>query len=216
MRADLRLGVDHELFRPVTGSVADFPYVLYVGSEHPRKNLGALLEAFSIVKANPEYGALKLLKVGSPGGCEGPYREQTEAIVQRLNLERHVVFVGRVPDEDLPALYSHAACLAMPSLYEGFGLPPIEAMSCGCPVIVSDFGALAEVAGDAAVTIDPRDPPELANAIRRLLEDRELRQEMVRRGLERASRFTWKRTALETLKVYAKVEMLLGLPDPGN
>src|SRR5215211_5970824 len=120
-------GLDHGLFRPVDRRLVDAPYILFVGSEHPRKDLPTLLCAFRLLKDQPRFGDLRLVKVGAAGG-----------------LQDDVVFTERVPDADLPAYYGGAACLVLPSRYEGFGFPPLEAMACGCPAIVANAGALPE------------------------------------------------------------------------
>ncbi len=119
---------------------------------------------------------------------------------------RHADVHRRVADEDLPAYYAGAACLVLPSHYEGFGFPPLEAMACGCPAIVSSAGALPEIAGDATLVVDPRDPPALAGAIELVLTDDAVRRELVDRGLRRARSFTWERTARETRAVYQAVD----------
>src|SRR5215211_5422151 len=199
-------GVDHARFHPVDRRLVDAPYVLFVGSEHPRKNLATLLRAFRLLKDEARFRDLRLVKVGAAGGREAPFRRRTLAAVAALGLEDDVVFTGRVPDADLPAYYGGAACLVLPSLYEGFGFPPLEAMACGCPAVVADAGALPEVAGDAALVVTPRDPLALAHAMATLLTDDDARRTLVRRGLERARRFSWERAAERTLAVYRAVE----------
>jgi glycosyltransferase involved in cell wall biosynthesis len=201
-------GVDHALFRPSEPRRLGYPYILFVGSEHPRKNLATLLRAFAALKREPRLRDLKLLKVGAPGGPEARFREQTLAVVRSLGLEREVVFTERVPDEDLVAFYSGAKCLVLPSLYEGFGFPPLEAMATGCPAIVSTAGALPEVTGDAAVKVDPHDDAALTLAIAAVLDDETLRRELRARGLEQARRFSWERAARETLRVYEALETI--------
>ncbi|MBD0349330.1 MAG: glycosyltransferase family 4 protein [Thermoleophilia bacterium] len=198
-------GVDHELFRPVVTRPLDEPYVLFVGSEQPRKNLPRLLRAFAAVKRDRRLADLKLVKVGRASGGERGFRRRTLAAVRELALERDVVFTGLVPDEDLPAWYSAAECLALPSFYEGFGFPPLEAMACGCPVVVSSAGALPEIAGDAALVVDPHDPAALADALRQVLLDPELRRELARRGRQRAAHFSWQRAAEQTIAVYERL-----------
>jgi len=115
--------------------------------------------------------------------------------------------LGRVTDSDLIGLYNLADVFVFPSLYEGFGFPPLEAMACGTPVVASNAASLPEVVGDAGLLVDPRDPEVMAEAIHRVLQDRDLAEELRRRGLERAQQFTWERAARETLAVY---EMMLG------
>ncbi len=199
-------GIDLKTFRPVRERVLPFPYILYVGSEHPRKNLKALLEAFALLKRRDGFEDLKLVKVGAAGGNERDFRSDTKAIIKELGLESEVFFTERVPVEKLVRFYSNALCLVLPSLYEGFGFPALEAMACGCPVIVSNRGSLPEIAGDAALVVNPQDPEEIARAILKIAEDEELRRELSERGLRRASLFTWDQAAAETAKVYREVE----------
>lgn len=120
-----------------------------------------------------------------------------------------IVFTGYVAEEDLPAYYSSAECFILPSLYEGFGFPPLEAMAYGCPVIVSNVASLPEVTGEAAIKVDPHDTDGIASAIREVLTNENLRRELVSRGLKRASQFSWEKAAEETLKVYESVECSL-------
>lgn len=200
-------GIDHDLFRPVEERPIEEPYVLFVGSEHPRKNLPALLRAFKLVKdSDSRFRHLKLVKVGAAGGREAPFRQYTLRAMAEIGLDGDVVFAEGVPDHELPAYYSGAEVLVNPSLYEGFGFPPVEAMACGCPVIVSKAGALPEVVGDAGLVVDPNDPLALAEAIRQVLTDSSLRRRLVEAGLRRAAQFTWERCARETEQVYERVE----------
>jgi glycosyltransferase involved in cell wall biosynthesis len=193
-------GVDHANFRPTDRGIAAKPYVLFVGSEQPRKNLPTLLAAMRIVKRHSDYRDLRLVKVGRPGG-EGAFRVRTIRAVQSLDLDSSVDLVGYVPDEDLASYYSGALCLVLPSLYEGFGLPVIEAMACGCPVIVSDRGALPEIAGGAAIVAKPN-PRNLSEALLAVLCDGALRKSLKTAGLRRAADFSWERAARETSRVY--------------
>ena len=197
--------IDHERYRPVDRRLVAGPYVVVVGTEHPRKNLGRVLEAFAQLKRDPRHRGLKLVKVGGPGKAEWDYRRETERRLRDLGLGDEVVFTGRIPDEDVVALYSGARCLVFPSLYEGFGFPVLEAMACGCPVVTSTSSSLPELAGDAALLVDAYDPAAIAAAMRRLVEDDALRRELRERGLRRAAEFTWERTARETMVVYARV-----------
>jgi glycosyltransferase involved in cell wall biosynthesis len=212
----VHLGIDHDLYRPVERRRLDEPYVLFVGTEHPRKNLGRVLEAFAALKAGGAHPQLKLVKAGGPGKAEWPFRDATERRVRELGLEDDVVFTGRIPDEDIVALYSGAVCLVFPSLYEGFGFPVLEAMACGCPVVTSTASSLPELAGDAALLVDPRDPGAIADAMRLLVEDGGERRRLVARGRRRAARFTWERTARETLAVYERVLAGLGRAAPAG
>ena len=198
-------GVDHDVFRPVERRVFTDPYVLFVGSEHPRKNLATLFRAFARVKADGFFPELKLVKVGAPGSGEAPFREQSVRAAREAGVEEDVIFVGRAVGDELAAYYSGAECLVLPSLYEGFGLPPVEAMACGCPVVVSNVTSLPEIAGDAALLVDPTDDAALARAIVALLDDAALRAGLRARGLARAAEFSWERAATETLAVYERL-----------
>jgi glycosyltransferase involved in cell wall biosynthesis len=174
------------------------PYLLYVGTLQPRKNLARLIEAFARV---PEPHALVL--AGKKGWLYSDILSRAES----LGIGHRVVFTGYVPDEDLPALLSGASLFVFPSLYEGFGLPVLEAMACGVPVVCSDASSLPEVAGDAAILFPPTDAAALAGAMNRALTDEILRRELIRRGAEQAAKFTWRRcaeTVLQTLEEAAE------------
>ena len=201
-------GIDHALFRPVPRRLADPPYLLFVGAEHPRKNLAALLRALAELKRDPLLGDLRLVKVGAAGTAEAPFRAATRMLMRELGLRLgpDVVLVDEhVPDEDLPAYYSGAACFVLPSRYEGFGFPPLEAMACGCPAVVSTAGSLPEVTGGAALTAAPSDVPALASAIRRVLLEPGVASDLRARGLAQAARFSWDRAARATQQVYDAV-----------
>jgi glycosyltransferase involved in cell wall biosynthesis len=171
-------------------------YILSVSSLEPGKNRTRLIEAFA--QARADHPSVLLVIVGQPAW---DYAGDSD-VVKRLDLEQAVRFTGYVPDEDLPPLYSGAEMLAYPSLYEGFGLPILEAMACDTPVITSDVGATAEVASDAALLVDPVDVDSIASAITRLLGDDQLRESLRAKGRIRAGKFSWERTAKETLAVY--------------
>ncbi len=195
-------GVDHGIFKPDNTKLLDKPYILYVGSERPRKNLSRLFEAFSRLKA--EFPELKLVKAGVAGRSE-KYRADTMNSLASLGIIQDVIFVEHVSEPDLVHYYSSASLLAYPSLYEGFGLPPLEAMACGCPVVTSNTSSLPEVVGEAGVMVDPYDTDSMAEAMRQVLTDNELRGNMVSKGLEQAKKFSWDRAAMETQEVYEKV-----------
>ncbi len=172
--------------------------LLHVGHGSPRKNLLGLLQAVALVRGA---GAedVDLVQVGAaPGDAE-------RALVAQLGLEGAVHWLRTVPAEDLPALYNLADCFVFPSLYEGFGLPVLEAMACGTPVVCSNLASLPEVAGDAALLVDPREPAALARAILDVLEDETLRRRLREAGLRRATAFTWSRAAAATANVYREV-----------
>lgn len=173
-------------------------FLLYVGTIEPRKNLERLIEAFCIYKGEEPNSELKLVLAGGKGWLyEGIF-----ARVQELHLGQDVVFTGYVDGEDLPFLYNMAIAFIYPSLYEGFGLPPLEAMSCGTPVISSNTSSIPEVVGEAGILVDPYQVNDLAAAIYKVAGSVSLQNELSRKGLERARLFSWKKCAEETLQVY--------------
>jgi glycosyltransferase involved in cell wall biosynthesis len=172
------------------------PYVLSVGLLEPKKNLAALLDAVARLRRDGSWGATELLVVGAPGWGPDP-----AARAHALGLEGAVRFLGGVPDGDLPALYGGARAFAFPSLWEGFGLPVLEAMASGAPVVASTRGALPELTAGAALLVEPRAEP-LADALGQMLADGGLRERLRAAGLARAAAFSWARTARETLDVY--------------
>jgi glycosyltransferase involved in cell wall biosynthesis len=174
-------------------------YVLAVGDKQPRKNLSRLVRAFSTIAL--EMPDVMLVIVGQ-SGWQGSEVGQT---VKSLGLNTRVRFTGFVPDSDLPALYSGADVFCYPSLYEGFGLPPLEAMACGAPTVTSNTSSLPEVVGDAALTVDPLSVGEMVGALRNLLADSTKRQEYGRRALHQAALFSWDRTARLTRDAYDKI-----------
>lgn len=178
----------------------DKDFILFVSTIEPRKNLPGLLQAYR--RLLDDYKCKETLVLA---GSNGWLWEEVYETVAKLNLERHVAFLGRVPSEDLVYLYNAAQLLVHPSFYEGFGLTPLEAMTCGAPVIVSNTAALPEVVGDAALLINPHDIDGLTVAIWRVLTDQELRKDLICKGLKRAKHFSWKQAAEKTLEVYHKV-----------
>jgi len=156
------------------------PYVLYVGNQKPHKNLPRLLEAFSQLED----------RIVSLFIC-GKAATETEALVRQHGLEGRVRFLGNLSDDDLAAYYRGAVCLAFPSLYEGFGLPPLEAMACGTPVLTSNTTSLPEVVGGAALLVNPRSVEDIRQGLDRLISDPTLRADLRTRGLERAKLFSW-------------------------
>lgn len=174
-------------------------YILFTGLLEPRKNVPVLLKAFAGIRQKGH--EIKLAIVGRQGWM---YNEIFKTIKQ-LNLEQHIVFTGYVPETELPHLYSGAAVFVYPSLYEGFGLPVLEAMSCGTPVITSNISSMPEIVGNAALTINPHNHHELMQAIEKIIADSNLSISLKSRGLKRATEFSWEKTAIETLKVYHNV-----------
>jgi glycosyltransferase involved in cell wall biosynthesis len=174
--------------------LGDNPFILSVGTVQPRKNYQRLAEAFKRLD-NPD---LRLVIAGGKGWLDTPLYQS----IRDLRLEDRVKFLGFVADADLPALYSSARVLAFPSLYEGFGLPALEAMACGTPVVASNVSSVPEVVGEAGLQIDPTDVEGLTEALRRLIEEEGLRSTLIAQGLERAKLFDWHQSAQELRKHY--------------
>lgn len=174
-------------------------YLLFVGTIEPRKNLGRLLAAFERIYREGLSDALVIV------GKRGWLYDDFFAALEHSPVREHVIFPGFVPDADLPAVYTGAQALVLPSLCEGFGLPVLEGMACRTPVICSNTSSLPEVAGDAALLVDPTHVDEIAGAITRVLTDSALHAQMRVRGEEQAARFSWERTAEETLAVYQQL-----------
>lgn len=173
------------------------PFILYVGLLTKHKNIPVLIKAFYKIKSGIKH---KLVITGTKAW---KYREVFET-VKKLNLQNDIIFTGYV-DEDLPALYNAADAFVYPSLYEGFGLAPLEAMACGTPVITSNISSLPEVVGDAGIMVDPSDIDGLARSIYEVLINDRLREDLIKKGLERAKMFSWEKCARETLNVYEEV-----------
>jgi glycosyltransferase involved in cell wall biosynthesis len=170
-----------------------------IGTLEPRKNHRLALAALAQLKAQGYPHRLII------GGGKGWLFEPISALVEQMGLTNDVTFAGYVPAEDLPTLYSAATALLMPSQYEGFGLPLLEAMACGAPVISSRASSLPELAGDAALLIDPDDASELTSAIRQLIDQPQLAATLCQRGLSQASKFTWEASARQTADLYQEV-----------
>jgi glycosyltransferase involved in cell wall biosynthesis len=179
------------------------PYILFLGGITPLKNLGNLLRGFGQLACTHDVDLVL-------AGFKRWSFERELAPIRELKLEQRIKYVGYVPDEDLAALYSAAACLALPSWYEGFGIPIVEAMACGCPVVTSSGRhAAPEVAGGAAVLVDPADPAAIAAGLSRVLDDAELRAGLIAKGLVRGSQFNWDTTGMLTAKV---IQSLVSAP----
>jgi glycosyltransferase involved in cell wall biosynthesis len=178
----------------------DDPFVLYAGNIKPHKNLERLIEAFHTFRRRG-FDDVKLLIIGDQISKYATLRHA----VHRLKLHKYVRFLGFVPDRTLAVLYRLAAVFVFPSLYEGFGLPPLEAMASGTPVITSNVSSLPEVVGDAALLIDPYDPEAIADAIRQVLSDSSLREDLRDRGFARARHFSWERSITRVREIYDEV-----------
>lgn len=202
--------VDLDRFRPLTvadafraryGLSSECVYLLFVGSDDPRKNLATLLRALGLLRQTAP--TVRLLKVGAPHFVEE--RQRLLGLAAELGLQDHVLFFDHVSDEDLPFFYNAASVLVMPSLYEGFGLPVLEAMACGTPVICANATSLPEITGGGAALFEPTDAVQLAQVLGTVLGNRELRHSMIQSGLNWAQGFMFRRQASETIAVYSGV-----------
>jgi glycosyltransferase involved in cell wall biosynthesis len=197
------LGVDERFRRIDEDALSHFreqagierPFVLFVGTLEPRKNLPRLVEAFTLIASDVPHD---LVVIGPEGWLTSEIHGSSRQLLDRGRIQ----FRGFVPDGQLPAWYSACDLFAYPSLYEGFGLPPVEAMACGAPVLTSSVSSLPEVVGDAALTVDPLDTEAISAGMLRVLSDANLRDDLRRRGPEQAKRFTWQRTAELTVEAY--------------
>jgi glycosyltransferase involved in cell wall biosynthesis len=198
-------------FAPVTDATAiervkkDYgfrgDYILAVGSIQPRKNLTRLIDAYAeLVRSRNEENLPRLVLVGKRAWLF----EETIRTAERQQLQDRILFTGYVPERDLPALYSGALCFVYPSYFEGFGLPPLESMQCGTPVITGNLTSLPEVVGDAGIMVDPYDVRAISGAIARLIDDSGLRNCLRVKGLARARAFNWRETARRTVEVYER------------
>jgi glycosyltransferase involved in cell wall biosynthesis len=202
-------GVEERFFQPGAPGEAEMlrtryglnaPYILFVGERRPHKNLPGLIQSFAhFQRLTPATYQLVIA-----GKCYGDY-QAPEKLVEHLRLETQVRFIDALPDADLPALIRNAAACALLSLYEGFGLPLLEAMACGTPVVASNLTSLPEVAGEAALLVAPDNPLQAAEALQQAAGDGPVRSELIQRGLARAHLFTWQRCAQMTSQVYREV-----------
>ena len=177
------------------------PFILYAGNIKPHKNLERTIEAFHLLRRKSEFENIKLVIIGDEIAKYAALRHA----VHHYKLHKYVRFFGFVPDSTLAILYRLAAVFVFPSLYEGFGLPPLEAMASGTPVITSNVSSLPEVVGDAALLVDPLQPEDIAEAMRRVLTDPALREDLRRRGLARAQHFSWERSIKRVRDIYGEV-----------
>ncbi len=175
--------------------IINFPYILFVGMLEPRKNIPSLIKAFAAIKEKKSH---KLVIVGKKGWMYG----EIFTLIQKLKIEEQVIFTGYLHDEDLPSLYSAATCFVYPSFYEGFGIPIIEAMACGCAVITSNNSSMKEIAGEAAILVDPYNVKEIQNAIELLIADKAIKRKKEKEGITQAKKFTWEKMILQTKEVY--------------
>jgi glycosyltransferase involved in cell wall biosynthesis len=187
-------GVDLKTFKPLDLKRENF--ILWVGSTRFHKNLHGLLKAFMILKEG--------YKIEHKLTLVGICAENVKDIISE-SLTKGIIFIKEADDLTLSNLYNRASFFVFPSLYEGFGLPPLEAMACGCPVVVSNAGSLPEVCGEGAVYCDPYDPEDIAHAMYKVLTSEDLRKELIKKGLERSKMFSWERTAEQVLKVIEEI-----------
>jgi glycosyltransferase involved in cell wall biosynthesis len=173
-----------------------FPYIFCVGTVQPRKNYARLIQ--SLAQLRNQGIDIHLVIAGGKGWLENPIYKT----ISDTHMEDFVHFIGFVADEDLPALYRNATCIAFPSLYEGFGLPILEGMASGVPVLTSNVSSLPEVAGDAAIMVDPYDLDAITDGLQRLILDSDLRNMLIEKGLSRARQFTWEKSARQLLGIY--------------
>jgi len=182
-----------------------YPFLLYAGRTNPQKNIQRLVEAFAVVRGqlseDPLYKDLRLIIIGD-GISRYPALRHA---VMKSRVEQVVRFLGFVPIETLRVFYQAAAAFVFPSLYEGFGLPPLEAMACGTPVVTSRVSSLSEVVGDAAAIINPENVFDIARGIRETLLDLDFRRGLIRKGFEQMKRFSWADTAARVLETYKEV-----------
>ena len=192
--------IELQRVRNTYGIVGD--YLLSVGSIQPRKNLARLVRAYASLRGKDRVSSLPKLVLA--GKCAWLYDETLRA-VEETGIRDSVILTGYVPESDLPTLYSGALCFVYPSYFEGFGLPPLEAMKCGTPVIVGNTTSLPEVVGDAGLAVDPFDVEAIAAAIERMIDDSVFRNKLSVKGLARSQMFDWRDTARRTLDVYEEV-----------
>jgi glycosyltransferase involved in cell wall biosynthesis len=179
-------------------------YIFYIGGLDQRKNVPQLVRAFAHLQAQIGDPNLQLFISGNPDKQKGPLFPDPRPVAADLGMSGQIIY-RFVEEEDKPAIYSGASLFVFPSVYEGFGLPPLEAMGCGTPVVCSNRTSLPEVVGDAAITVDPDDTRAFVDAIRRVLTDEALQNDLRARSLARAKQFSWRKTAQETLAVYEEV-----------
>jgi glycosyltransferase involved in cell wall biosynthesis len=175
-------------------------YLLYLGTLHPRKNLVRLVEAFHQTVTTLQNQKIKLVIAGKKGWLYDAIFER----VQQLNLTGQIIFTGYVADQNKPALLSGALAYVFPSLYEGFGLPVLEAMACGTPVLTSNISSLPEVAGEAALLVDPHNTGEIVAGLTQLITDVELRQRLVEQGYRQIQNFSWQKAAVQVFEILEK------------
>jgi glycosyltransferase involved in cell wall biosynthesis len=175
-------------------------YILFLGTLEPRKNIESIIKAFELLTTNYKLPTINLKIAGKKGWLY----EHLFELVENSKVKDRIKFIGYVAEEDKAELYTNAKLFIFPAYYEGFGLPPLEAMSYGCPVVVSNSSSLPEVVGDAGILVNPYNISEIAQAMKEILSDEELRNDLIAKGLKRAEMFSWEKTARETLEIFEK------------
>ncbi|MBU1992373.1 MAG: glycosyltransferase family 1 protein [Patescibacteria group bacterium] len=196
-------------FKPIKGHKLELvrgkydiqkPFLLYTGVFRSHKNLVNLVKAFAVIRKNYKLDIQLVIT-----GREDKYYPEVKNTIEQLGLQNEIVMPGLVPEEDLISLYSTATIYVFPSLYEGFGLPPLEAMQCGTPVVCSNASCMPEVCGDAVLFFNPNDLSDIAEKVHTLYKDKNLQKKLIKKGLEHVQKFSWEKMAKETLKLYNSV-----------
>ena len=177
------------------------PFFLYVGEKRPHKNLDGLIKAFAIYKEKYDYNNISLVLTGKK------YSNYDDYLItaKKLGVRNSLVFTGFISEKDLKVIYSEAELLLLISFYEGFGIPILEAMECGIPVITSNVSSMPEVAAEAALLVDPNNVIEIAEKMKNIMYSKEIREGLIKKGFKRAKQFSWKKTAIKTLEVYREI-----------
>jgi glycosyltransferase involved in cell wall biosynthesis len=180
-------------------------FVLYIGTLQPRKNIPALVDAFSVLMEKNDQKDLKLVIAGNRQARN--FDPRIDEVIEKYNLQKNVLFPGWIDEEDKPALYKLANCFVFPSLYEGFGIPIVEAMAAGTPAVCSNKTSLPEVGEEGVLLVDPENKEEFAKNINKILTDENFRVDLAKNGIEQAKKFSWQKTAMKTLEIYKQLKL---------
>lgn len=208
-------GFDKNIFHPIENKIklkkvlkkygVKNDYIIYIGTIQPRKNLVRLIEAFARIHLGSDQLQLVILGKTTGEGREGWKFQEILETPKKLGVEGKVKFLGFVPTEDIPYLLSGSLAFALPSLWEGFGIPALEAMTCGVPVIVSNVSSLPELVGEAGILVDPYSTDQIEQALRTVISDKKIREKYSKAGIEQAKKFSWEKMARTVLKVFDRV-----------